>query len=359
MRALRPGGGTGRRTRFRVWRPQNRGGSNPLLGTDGPAARNRRPVLFLGAAPPRGPLARARAARRLDSAAGMHVYAAPCISIRPRLSGASGYTGLELTRLLARHPRDPRRRALLRSLGGRGRRGPAAARRTGRGAAVPAPRRGRARRRRARVPRDAGRGVRRARAEAARAGRPGGRPLRRVPARGRRRRTRPGTGSRTPRPRSSPRRATGCPSSRGSGLAGARLVTNPGCYATAIALALAPLVKAGLGLEGGIAVTGLSGVVGRRAQGERGLQLRRDRGRPARLPARASTSTSRRSSRPSRATPARAARSRSRRCSSPSGAASSRRRRCGSPGPRPRRSPTRSAPRTSRSRSCACSRPTR
>jgi len=45
-------------------------------------------------------------------------------------------------------------------------------------------------------------------------------------------------------------------------LAGAKLVTNPGCYATAIALALAPLVKAGLGLEGGIAVTGLSGVSG-------------------------------------------------------------------------------------------------
>ncbi|HEY6100518.1 MAG TPA: Asd/ArgC dimerization domain-containing protein, partial [Anaeromyxobacter sp.] len=35
-----------------------------------------------------------------------------------------------------------------------------------------------------------------------------------------------------------------------------------GCYATAIALALAPLVKAGLGLAGGIAVTGLSGVSG-------------------------------------------------------------------------------------------------
>jgi N-acetyl-gamma-glutamyl-phosphate reductase len=45
-------------------------------------------------------------------------------------------------------------------------------------------------------------------------------------------------------------------------LAGAKLVTNPGCYATAIALALAPLVKAGLGLQGGIAVTGLSGVSG-------------------------------------------------------------------------------------------------
>jgi N-acetyl-gamma-glutamyl-phosphate reductase len=45
-------------------------------------------------------------------------------------------------------------------------------------------------------------------------------------------------------------------------LAGAKLVTNPGCYATAIALALAPMVKAGLGLRGGIAVTGLSGVSG-------------------------------------------------------------------------------------------------
>jgi N-acetyl-gamma-glutamyl-phosphate reductase len=45
-------------------------------------------------------------------------------------------------------------------------------------------------------------------------------------------------------------------------LAGARLVTNPGCYATAIGLALAPLVRAGLGLEGGIAVTGMSCVSG-------------------------------------------------------------------------------------------------
>src|SRR5512139_4268703 len=45
-------------------------------------------------------------------------------------------------------------------------------------------------------------------------------------------------------------------------LPGARLVTNPGCYATTIALALAPLVKAGLGLDGGVAVTGMSGVSG-------------------------------------------------------------------------------------------------
>src|SRR6266542_3837905 len=54
----------------------------------------------------------------------------------------------------------------------------------------------------------------------------------------------------------------GLPELAREGLRGAKLVTNPGCYATAIALALAPLVKAGLGLEGGIAVTGLSGVSG-------------------------------------------------------------------------------------------------
>ncbi|HEY6098825.1 MAG TPA: N-acetyl-gamma-glutamyl-phosphate reductase, partial [Anaeromyxobacter sp.] len=54
----------------------------------------------------------------------------------------------------------------------------------------------------------------------------------------------------------------GLPELGRAGLAGARLVTNPGCYATAIALAVAPLVKAGLGLEGGIAVTGMSGVSG-------------------------------------------------------------------------------------------------
>ena len=54
----------------------------------------------------------------------------------------------------------------------------------------------------------------------------------------------------------------GLPELARAGLAGAKLVTNPGCYATAVALALAPLVKAGLGLSGGIAVTGMSGVSG-------------------------------------------------------------------------------------------------
>lgn len=45
-------------------------------------------------------------------------------------------------------------------------------------------------------------------------------------------------------------------------LAGARLVTNPGCYATSIALAVAPLVQSGLCAAEGIRVTGLSGVSG-------------------------------------------------------------------------------------------------
>ena len=50
-------------------------------------------------------------------------------------------------------------------------------------------------------------------------------------------------------------------------LRGARLVTNPGCYATATALALGPLVRSGLVLADGIAVAAMSGVsgAGRRA----------------------------------------------------------------------------------------------
>jgi N-acetyl-gamma-glutamyl-phosphate reductase len=54
----------------------------------------------------------------------------------------------------------------------------------------------------------------------------------------------------------------GLPELARAGLAGARLVTNPGCYATSIALAVAPLVKAGLASPDGIVVTGLSGVSG-------------------------------------------------------------------------------------------------
>jgi N-acetyl-gamma-glutamyl-phosphate reductase len=45
-------------------------------------------------------------------------------------------------------------------------------------------------------------------------------------------------------------------------LAAARLVTNPGCYATSIALAAAPLLRAGLASHDGVAVTGMSGVSG-------------------------------------------------------------------------------------------------
>lgn len=54
----------------------------------------------------------------------------------------------------------------------------------------------------------------------------------------------------------------GLPELARNGLAGARLVTNPGCYATAIALAVAPLLRSGLASPDGIAVTALSGVSG-------------------------------------------------------------------------------------------------
>jgi N-acetyl-gamma-glutamyl-phosphate reductase len=45
-------------------------------------------------------------------------------------------------------------------------------------------------------------------------------------------------------------------------LPGAKLVTNPGCYATAVALAIAPLLRSGLASPDAIAVTGMSGVSG-------------------------------------------------------------------------------------------------
>ncbi|HUK65190.1 MAG TPA: N-acetyl-gamma-glutamyl-phosphate reductase [Anaeromyxobacteraceae bacterium] len=54
----------------------------------------------------------------------------------------------------------------------------------------------------------------------------------------------------------------GLPELARAGLEGARLITNPGCYATATALALAPLVKSGLVSPEGVAVSAMSGVSG-------------------------------------------------------------------------------------------------
>jgi N-acetyl-gamma-glutamyl-phosphate reductase len=54
----------------------------------------------------------------------------------------------------------------------------------------------------------------------------------------------------------------GLPELAREALRGARLITNPGCYATAIALALAPLLRSGLVRAEGLSVTGLSGVSG-------------------------------------------------------------------------------------------------
>jgi N-acetyl-gamma-glutamyl-phosphate reductase len=54
----------------------------------------------------------------------------------------------------------------------------------------------------------------------------------------------------------------GLPELSREGLAGARLVANAGCYASAAALAIAPLVRSGLASPEGVAVTALSGVSG-------------------------------------------------------------------------------------------------
>ena len=54
----------------------------------------------------------------------------------------------------------------------------------------------------------------------------------------------------------------GLPELDRAGLRNATFVTNPGCYATAIALALSPLVRSGLVAREGIAVSAMSGVSG-------------------------------------------------------------------------------------------------
>ncbi len=54
----------------------------------------------------------------------------------------------------------------------------------------------------------------------------------------------------------------GLPELGREGLRGARLVANAGCYASAIPLAIAPFLKAGVAEPDGIAVTALSGVSG-------------------------------------------------------------------------------------------------
>jgi N-acetyl-gamma-glutamyl-phosphate reductase len=54
----------------------------------------------------------------------------------------------------------------------------------------------------------------------------------------------------------------GLPELAREGLRGARFVSNPGCFATATAMAIAPLVRAGLASPDGIAVTAMSGASG-------------------------------------------------------------------------------------------------
>lgn len=54
----------------------------------------------------------------------------------------------------------------------------------------------------------------------------------------------------------------GLPELGRSALSGATFICNPGCYATAVAMALAPLVKAGVVEKDGISVAAMSGVSG-------------------------------------------------------------------------------------------------
>ena len=101
----------------------------------------------------------------------------------------------------------------------------------------------RARRPRRRVPRAAARRVAAAPAEDRRPGRSRRRPRRRLPTPARAS-TRPGTASRTARRRCSPRSPTACRSCSATTSDRATAVAAPGCYPTAAALALAPLLAA-------------------------------------------------------------------------------------------------------------------
>ncbi len=78
----------------------------------------------------------------------------------------------------------------------------------------------------------------------------------------RRRRTRAGTGSSTISPNCCGGPSTACPERTRAELPGARLVATPGCYVTAATLALAPLLDGGLIERSGIIVDAASGVSG-------------------------------------------------------------------------------------------------
>ena len=77
-----------------------------------------------------------------------------------------------------------------------------------------------------------------------------------------RRCTRGGTASNTISPSTSRQRCTACPSCTVEQLVGASLVATPGCHVTAAALALEPLVAAGLADPAGIVVDSITGISG-------------------------------------------------------------------------------------------------
>jgi N-acetyl-gamma-glutamyl-phosphate reductase len=63
--------------------------------------------------------------------------------------------------------------------------------------------------------------------------------------------------------------AYGMPELHRKAIAGASLVASPGCYPMGAVLAIAPLLKGGLGLTDGIVIDGKSGVTGAGAQGRK------------------------------------------------------------------------------------------
>ena len=165
---------------------------------------------------------------------------------RVAVAGATGYTGQELLRLLARHPACRADAAMSSGAASAARRAAGAGAHLGRRDHAARRRRARARRR-PRVPGAARHGGGRARAGAGRGRRPRHRSVRRVPA-ARRRRARALVSGNAPRCRTAS--PTASPSASATRCAAARLVANPGCYPTAALLALAPLADAGLLVAG-------------------------------------------------------------------------------------------------------------
>ena len=220
--------------------------------------------------------------------------------VRVVLIGGSGYTGFEVVKILARHPQAE----LVGVFGPAGRAG-------AHGELLPAPQQalqpqpgavragpaGRSRRRPGHALRapQGGHGLR-----ARPAGRrpAGHRLVGRLPH-SRRGRLREMVLPSTPTRTTSPRRSTACRSTTPTPSATARLIANPGCYPTCTALALAPILKAGLIEPTGIIVERHQRRVRARVASPPRSSTSPTATRTSSPTASATTATCRRSSRPS------------------------------------------------------------